>query len=125
MTTNNRSYRVGDQIQKDLVQLIRSAIKDPRLSRFITIEEVRVSKDLSIAKVYFTILDGDVAQGDENAQILQNAAGFLRSELGKRIRMRSIPSLRFIHDTTAIEARRMSGLIDAALKADKANAGEH
>lgn len=118
MQTSNRSYRVGDQIQKDLVELIRTGVKDPRLSPFITIEEVRVSRDLSLAKVYFTVLDDAPEAGEHNAQILQRAAGFLRGELGKRIRMRSIPSLRFIHDNTSAQGRQMSQLIDAALKAD-------
>lgn len=113
---NPRHYRVSDQIQKDLAVLIRTHVKDPRLSPFVTIEEVRTTTDLTQAKVYFTTLDD---KGEEAEAILNKAANFLRKELGKRIRMRSIPSLKFIHDTTAKDGQKMSDLISQAIKSDE------
>lgn len=113
---NPRSYRVADQIQKDLAQLIRNEVKDPRLSPFVTIEEVRVTRDLSVAKIYFTTLDD---KGPESEEVLNRAAGFLRSALGKLIRMRSVPQLRFVHDTTSQEAQQLSSVIDKAVAADQ------
>lgn len=113
---NPRHYRVSDQIQKDLAVLIRTHVKDPRLSPFVTIEEVRTTTDLTQAKVYFTTLDD---KGEEAEAILNKAANFLRKELGKRIRMRSIPSLKFIHDTTAKDGQKMSNLISQAIKSDE------
>lgn len=113
---NPRHYRVSDQIQKDLAILIRTHVKDPRLSPFITIEEVRTTTDLTQAKVFFTTLDDD---GKESEVILAKAAGFLRRELGKRIRMRSVPNLTFVYDTTVQEGQKMSNLISEALKSDE------
>lgn len=116
-----RAYRVADQIQKDLAVLIRSEVKDPRLSPFITIEEVRVTRDLSVATIYISTLDD---KGEDSQRILEKAAGFLRRELGKRIRMRSVPELRFVYDTLSEDAQHMSGLINKAIAADKAARGE-
>lgn len=116
-----RAYRVADQIQKDLAVLIRSEVKDPRLSPFITLEEVRVTRDLSVATIYISTLDD---KGEESQRILAKAAGYLRRELGKRIRMRSIPELRFVYDTLSEDAQRMSGLINEAVAADKAARGD-
>jgi ribosome-binding factor A len=112
-----RSFRVADQIQKDLSVLIRAEVKDPRISKFVTIEEVRVTKDLSVAKIYISTLDD---KGADSQMVLTQAAGFLRRELGKRIRMRSVPELRFVYDTLAEDAQHMSGLISKAVKADAA-----
>lgn len=123
MSNNNaRHYRVADQIQKDLAVLIRTEVKDPDLSVFVTIEEVRVTRDLGQAKIYFTTLDD---KGEMSELILNKASGYLRSALGKRIRIRSIPQLFFVFDTTTQEGGRISSLIDKALSADAAGRGEH
>ena len=119
MSDNNpRNYRVADQIQKDLAGLIRTEIKDPRLSQFVTIEEVRVTRDLSVAKVFITTLDD---KGEISQEVLSSAAGFLRRKLGQLIRMRSVPELRFVHDTVSEDGNRMSGLIAEAVASDKAS----
>ena len=119
MSDNNpRNYRVADQIQKDLAGLIRTEIKDPRLSQFVTIEEVRVTRDLSVAKVFITALDD---KGEISQEVLSSAAGFLRRKLGQLIRMRSVPELRFVHDTVSEDGNRISGLIAEAVASDKAN----
>lgn len=115
--TNARHYKVADQIQKDLVVLIRKQIKDPALSPMLTIEEVRVSKDLGQAKVYFSTLDD---KGEHSATILNNAAGYLRAQLFKLLKMRSVPHLEFIYDTTSQQANHISDLIDSAISADAA-----
>ncbi|MGM0563771.1 MAG: 30S ribosome-binding factor RbfA [Pseudomonadota bacterium] len=111
-----RSYRVADQIQKDLAGLIRTEVKDPRLSGFVTIEEVRVSRDLSQAKVYISTLDD---KSEESAEILNHAAGFLRTCLGKRLRLRVVPQIKFIYDATQEEAQRIGGLISEAIASDQ------
>lgn len=116
-----RSFRVADQIQKDLAGLIRTEVKDPRISKFVTIEEVRVTKDLSVATIYISTLDD---KGADSQMVLAQAAGFLRRELGKRIRMRSVPELRFVCDTLAEDAQHMSGLISKAVKADAEARGD-
>ncbi len=116
-----RAYRVADQIQKDLAALIRAQVKDPRLSQFVVIEEVRVSRDLSVATIYISTLDD---KGEESQQVLNRAAGFLRRELARRIRIRSIPELRFVYDALSKDAQQISSLIHQAIAADEAAHGE-
>ncbi|EDY87482.1 ribosome-binding factor A [gamma proteobacterium HTCC5015] len=111
-----RSYRVADQIQKDLANLIRTEVKDPRLSDFVTLEEVRVTRDLSQAKIYITTLDD---KAEDSAAVLNRASGFLRGVLGKRLRLRVIPQLHFIYDATQEEAQRIDGLIREAIASDE------
>jgi ribosome-binding factor A len=110
-----RSHRIGDFIQRELAELIRTEVKDPRLSPLITVAEVRVNHDLSHAKVFITALDD---RGPASVEILNRVAGFLRSQLLKRMRTRVIPQLQFLHDTTAEKGAQLSALIDAAVRED-------
>ena len=107
----NRSDRVGQRIQRELASLIQYQIKDPRLPQFITIAAVNVSKDLSYAKVYITVL-GDQDTIDLALDILKHAAGFLRSELAKKLSLRTTPQLRFIYDSSMDYGNRLAKLID-------------
>ena len=111
-----RSYRVADQIQREIVPLIRTELKDPRVSDLLTISSVDVTRDLSIAKIYFTVLNEDERLQTEEA--LREGAGYLRKLLSKRLTMRSVPSLRFIYDTSMEEGARLSGLIDEAVRSN-------
>ncbi|WP_018869945.1 30S ribosome-binding factor RbfA [Thioalkalivibrio sp. ALgr3] len=117
-----RSDRVGEQIQRELAELVRVEVKDPRVG-MVTISGVEVSKDLAHARVYFTRLGGEEG-GREAQQGLNSAAGFLRRALGSRIRMRSIPQLRFIYDDTPERGARMSSLISQALAEDRERHGD-
>lgn len=120
----SRTQRIGDQMQRELADLIRREIKDPRLG-MTTVNEVKVSKDLSYADVYVTVLNTanieDESAADESIEVLKNAAGFLRSELGHRIKLRVMPHLRFHYDRTLVHGRRISTLIDQARKRDEAS----
>ncbi len=112
-----RSRRVGDQIQRELAELVRDGLKDPR-AELVTITEVEVSRDLAHAKVYFgTLAIG--ADKDEVQRALNGAAGFLRRELAKRLRVRTVPELRFLFDKVLDEGARMDALIAAARRADE------
>lgn len=115
----HRSDRVGDQIQRELAELIRLEVKDPRVG-MITLADVEVSRDLAHAKVFFTQLGGE-EKGLEAQQGLNHAAGFLRRALGQRMRLRSVPQLRFVYDDTPERGARMSSLIDQALAEDRAH----
>jgi ribosome-binding factor A len=105
----NRSFRVADQIQRDLAELIRT-LKDPRVG-MVTIHSVEVSPDYAHAKVYFSLLVGD-AQDCEAA--LNEAAGFLRNGLFKRLAIHTVPTLHFVFDRTTERAAEMSLLIREA-----------
>lgn len=112
MATESRTHRVGDQIQREMAAIVQREMHDPRVG-MITINEVKVSRDLAWADVYFTRMDSDEA-GDSEA-VLQGASGFLRSQLASRMSLRSIPRLRFHFDATAVNARRMEDLIGRAV----------
>lgn len=113
-----RTRRVGEQMQRDLSDLIRREVKDPRLG-MVTITGVEVSKDFASARVYVTVLgkEPDAVQGD--LEILNNTAGYLRSLLGKRIRLRIIPRLVFLYDQSIASGAHLSALIDEAIASDK------
>ena len=107
-----RSERVNDQIQRDLSEIIRSELKDPRVG-MVTITAVEVTPDYAHATVYFTQLAGKVSVED-SAFGLQKAAGFLRSELGKRIKIHQSPQLKFKFEASLERGVALSALIDQA-----------
>jgi ribosome-binding factor A len=113
-STINRGNRVSDQIQRDVAELIRD-LKDPRIG-MLTINSVEVTPDYAHAKVYFSLLTGN-AQDCEEA--LNEAAGFLRNGLFKRLQIHTVPTLHFHFDRTTERAAEMSALINKAV-ADKA-----
>ncbi len=112
----SREDRVGAEMRRELSTLIRDEVKDPRLG-MVTIQEVRVTRDLSHAKVYFTVMDRD--QAKQTGKILARAAGFLRRRLGDLLSLRTIPQLHFVYDTSLEDGLRLSSLIDQAVASDK------
>ena len=119
-----RANRVADQIQRELALVFQREMKDPRLG-IATVSAVEVSSDLQNAKVFVTFLGKDEQeQIDEALEVVRVAAGFLRSQLAKEMRMRSVPALRFFYDKSIQEGQRMSSLIDKALSEDKQKASD-
>lgn len=108
-----RSVRIAEQIQRELADIIRLELKDPRVG-MITITEVQVSPDHAYAKIFFTVL-GDAARIEQTLSGLHSAAGFLRSELAHRIRLRSVPHLQFAYDKSVEHGATLSRLIDDAV----------
>ena len=115
----SRTLRVAEQIQRDLAELLRLEVKDPRIG-MVTLTDVEVTSDYAHAKVFFTTL-GDSDQIAAATEGLNRAAGFLRHELGHRIKLRSIPQLHFIHDESVERGVRLSQLIDAAVSGDSSD----
>lgn len=108
-----RLGRIADQIQRDLAELIRTEVKDPRIG-LVTLTGVEMSSDCRHAKVFFTVL-GE-AEATRNAQDgLQRASGFLRSRLAGSLRLRVMPELHFVYDTSVEHGVRLSRLIDEAV----------
>jgi ribosome-binding factor A len=112
MANPQRLQRVGDQIQRELAELIRTELKDPRV-HMVTITGVEVSPDLEHAKVRVSTLD-DVHR-EETLAGLRRAAGFLRSQLGRRLKTHATPELRFAYDDSIEQGVRLTQLIDAAV----------
>ena len=114
-----RSERLASQIQRELAGLIQGNLKDPRLT-MPSILEVQVSKDLSHAKVFFSVLSAEDAT--DCLQALNRASGYLQREIGKSLKTRITPKLSFVYDDTDIRGRKLSELIDSAVAKDKVKA---
>ena len=108
-----RPQRLGDLIQRELSELIRLEVRDPRVG-MLTITSVDVSPDMSHAKVFFTVLDRKAIP--QTMEGLTRSAGFLRSQLARRISMYTTPELRFAYDESVERGDRLSRLIDSTKK---------
>lgn len=116
-TSKNRSFQVADQIQRDLTELIARELKDPRVG-MVTIQAVEVTPDYAHAKVFFSLLKGDP---DETTEGLNQAAGFLRAGLFKRLHIHTVPTLHFQFDRTTERAADMNALIAQAVASRSKN----
>jgi ribosome-binding factor A len=112
----SRGRKIGDLIQRELAVLIQREIKDPRIG-MVTINEATVSRDLAFSDVYFTVLPSENTEIVE--EVLNDASGFLRSQLAKVLSTRTTPKLRFHYDSTIESGARMNKAIDKALAKDE------
>jgi len=103
-----RSERVGDQIRMEIADILMTKVKDPRIG-FVTVTSVEVSDDLRNAKVFLSVLGADAAK---SFQGLEKARSFIRSELGRRLKLRFVPELTFHEDRTAEEAAKIYKLME-------------
>jgi ribosome-binding factor A len=110
----SRSQRVGEQIRRELADLLQFEVKDPRVGK-VTLTEVEVTGDLAHAKIYFVTQD----DAEAAAAALGKAAGFLRSQLSRRLLLRSVPQLHFVYDVSLDRGMHLSQLIDQAIASDK------
>ncbi len=117
----SRTDRVGSQVQRELAQLIRDEMDDPRLG-MVTIQAVKVVRDFSHATVYFTVISGQL-DNQETVKLLNEAAPFFRHRLGHSINIRTIPQLHFVYDESVEEGARLSALIDEATAHDRERNG--
>lgn len=131
-----RAQRVADQIQREIASLIQMEVNDPRIG-MVSVTGVSVSKDFAHAKVYVTVLNSltddsqvndstlvepgplDQLEIDQNIKALNKAAGYLRSLLAKRLKIRTVPKLQFHYDASIQRGQQLSSLIDSALAADR------
>ncbi len=108
-TIPNRSFRIADQIQRDVAGLIRE-LKDPRVG-MVTIHSVEVTPDYAHAKIFFSLLIGDATECEVG---LNEAAGFIRNGLFKKLQIHTVPTLNFVFDRTTERAAELSLLIAKA-----------
>ena len=113
---SSRGRKIGDLIQRELAVLVQREIKDPRIG-MVTINEATVSRDLAFSDVYFTVLPSENTEIVE--EVLNEASGFLRSQLAKVLSTRTTPKLRFHYDSTIESGARMNKAIDKALARDE------
>ncbi len=109
----SRTRRVAEQIQREMAQMVQQEIKDPRIG-LVTISAVKLSRDMSHATIYFTVLD-DEHSIDDTLKVLEKASGFLRHELGQRMKLRITPNLRFRYDESIAYGNQLTDLINKAV----------
>jgi ribosome-binding factor A len=112
-----RSLRVADQIQRELAEILRTELKDPRVA-MITLTGVEVTADYAHAKVFYTLM-GSAEQRAETEVGLKKAGGFLRSQIAHRIKLHSVPQLHFVYDASVERGFELSRLIDEAVAGSK------
>jgi len=109
----SRTRRVGEQIQREIAQLVQQEIKDPRIG-LVTISAVKLSRDMSHATIFFTVLD-ETHPIEETLKVLEGAASFLRHELAKRMKLRIVPHIHFKYDESITYGNELSALINKAV----------
>ena len=120
-----RSQRVAQELQKEIALIIQREIKDPRLGMMVTVSSVEVSRDLAYAKVFVTFLnDKDEDAVKAGVKALQDASGFIRTLLGKAMRLRIVPELTSFYDNSLVEGMRMSNLVSNVVKRDNERRGD-
>ena len=113
---SSRGRKIGDLIQREVAVLVQREIKDPRIG-MVTINEATVSRDLAFSDIYFTVLPSENTEIVE--EVLNEASGFLRSQLAKVLSTRTTPKLRFHYDNTIESGARMNKAINKALLQDE------
>lgn len=111
MKNNNRMIKINDEIQKELSEIIRTEIKDPRISVITSVLKVDTTSDLKYCKVYISVL-GDEEQKQEVINVLKNAAGFIRKQIAHNINLRNTPEFKFELDNSLEHGIKMTKLID-------------
>jgi ribosome-binding factor A len=123
----SRIDRIGDQMQRELAQLIQREIKDPRVG-MVTVNAVKVSRDLGYADIYVSLLSTEElteesSEVEESIAVLNRAAGFLRGQVGRAMKLRVVPQLRFHFDALQGYSRKMDNLIRKAVGSAPAVSG--
>lgn len=120
--SENRVRRVAEQIKKDIGQIIVSQIKDPRVAGITSVTEVQLTRDLRYASVYVSIFGTDLEK-EETLQTLIRAAGYIRGEIGRRIRLRYVPEINFFLDNSIEYGVHIENVIKS-LKKEETDADE-
>lgn len=115
-----RSDRVAQEIQKEIAMILQREVKDPRVG-MVTVSDVEVSRDLAYAKIFVTFLfDNDQEAITQGMKGLEKASPYIRTLVGKAMRLRIVPELRFIYDESLVEGMRMSNLVSNVIREDEA-----
>ena len=120
----NRSARVGDEIQKVISQLLLTEVKDPRIPMMTSVLEVRMSSDLTHATVFLSVYGSDKEKQDCMAA-MERASGFIRSQVAKRVKLRVAPEMHFKLDESIQKGMELMDLIDRTIKEDQARGGDN
>ncbi|AIK89293.1 30S ribosome-binding factor RbfA [Glaesserella parasuis] len=115
----SRSDRVAQELQKEIAIILQREVKDPRIG-MVTVSDVEISRDLAYAKVFVTFLfDSDESAVERGLEGLNKASGYIRTLVGKAMRLRIVPELRFVYDQSLVEGMRMSNLVTNVIRKDQ------
>lgn len=114
----SRVDRIADQMQRELAFLLQREVKDPRVG-MVTVNKAKVTKDLAYADIYVTFMTVEGDEADEPVHVLNDMAGYLRTMLASAMKLRHVPRLRFHYDEVLARGRRVSNLINQAVREDK------
>lgn len=117
----DRFDRISEEVRKELSEIIRTEIKDPRLPDFVSVTAVKVTKDLKHCKVHVSVL-GDAEQKKNAIIALVHASGFIRREIGHRVRLRNTPEMHFELDDSIEHGMKISKLINDTIRSDQEKA---
>lgn len=121
----SRADRVAQELQKEIAVILQREVKDPRIG-MVTVSDVEISRDLAYAKVFVTFLfDNDPSAIERGLEGLNNASGYIRSLVGKAMRLRIVPELSFFYDRSLVEGMRMSNLVTQTVRKDQARQQHH
>lgn len=116
----SRADRVAQELQKEIAIILQREVKDPRIG-MVTVSDVEISRDLAYAKVFVTFLfDNDDSAIKRGLEGLNKASGYIRTLVGKAMRLRIVPELRFVYDQSLVEGMRMSNLVTNVVRNDQA-----
>ncbi|MCD7855517.1 MAG: 30S ribosome-binding factor RbfA [Clostridiales bacterium] len=111
MKTNSRMIRINDEIKKEISEILRSGLKDPRISSLISVLKVETTTDLKYCKVYVSVL-GSGEQIKTTMDVLKGARGYIRSLLAERINLRLTPEINFIYDDSLVYGMHISKILN-------------
>lgn len=113
----NRADRIAQQMKREVAIILQRELKDPRV-RMATVSDVTVSGDLMYAKIYVTFMDNDAEAVKAAIKVLNKAKGFVRTMIGRVMKLRAVPEITFFYDKSLDEGMRISNLITETLKKD-------
>ena len=113
----NRADRIAQQMKREVAIILQRELKDPRV-RMATVSDVTVSGDLMYAKIYVTFMDNDAEAVKAAIKVLNKAKGFVRTMIGRAMKLRAVPEITFFYDKSLDEGMRLSNLITETLKKD-------
>ena len=118
-----RADRVAQQIQREIAVILQREVKDPRVG-MVTVSDVELTRDLQHAKIFVTFFLNEVDDIEAGVKVLNDASGYIRILLGKAMKLRVVPEIRFVYDKTLVEGMRISNLVTNTVRDDQLRRGE-
>jgi ribosome-binding factor A len=118
-----RADRVAQQIQREIAVILQREVKDPRVG-MVTVSDVELTRDLQHAKIFVTFFLNEVDDIEAGVKVLNDASGYIRILMGKAMKLRVVPEIRFVYDKTLVEGMRISNLVTNTVRDDQLRRGE-